>query len=356
MSIYKPFEEFKNRFVMAPMTRGRCTPNDKGLPNEIMKTYYTERSSAGLIITEGVHISKKACGWLNVPGIYNSEQIEAWKTITDSVHSKECKIYLQLWHQGRTTHSAFGNGTPFAPSAIAANGETHTPTGKINYETPKEMSLSEIEETKNDFVQAAKNAMLAGFDGVEIHGANGYLLDQFTRSCSNKRTDEYGGTTDNRIRFPLEVTESICKAIGSEKVGYRMSPLGKFNDMSDENPYETFGKLAKGLNDLKIRYIHIMEPPKNHPFAGHEGNSTGIIRSIFNNIIIMNGGLDSISGQKLIDDNIADLIAIGVPFLANSDLIYRYKNDLPLNTPDYSTLYSNEEKGYNDYPVLLKQY
>ena len=332
---------------MAPMTRGRS--NSTHLANELMATYYTQRSSAGLIITEGVHISEKACGWLNVPGIYTKEQIESWKVVTEKVHLKNGKIFMQLWHQGRTCHSDFGNGIPFGPSAIAASGEVHGPKGKVQYQEPKEMTILDIEDTKNDFVQAAKNAMEAGFDGVEIHGANGYLLDEFTRSCSNKRTDKYGGSIENRIRFPIEVTKAICEAIGPEKVGYRISPLGKYNDMQDETPNDTFGLLASKLNDLNIHYLHLMEPPDGHLFAGHSGNTKPTIRSNFKNILILNGGLDNVSGQEYIDNGTTDMIAIGIPFLANPDLISKYKNNDPLNHPDYTTLYSNSKEGYTDY-------
>lgn len=351
MSIFESYKQYKNRFVMAPMTRGRS--NELHLATEIMEIYYKERSSAGLIITEGVHISEKACGWMNVPGIYNKDQIESWKSVTNAVHTEGGKIFMQLWHQGRTSHSDFGNGQPFAPSAIKASGEVHGPKGKVPYEMPVEMTKYDMEQTKNDFVKAAKNAIEAGFDGVEIHGANGYLLDEFTRSTSNNRSDEYGGNPENRIRYPVEVTKAICDAIGSERVGYRISPLGKYNDMKDETPNITFGLLASKLNELNIQYIHLMEPTQNHPMGGHPGNTIPMIRSSFKNTLILNGGLDNKSGQKHIDDCNADMIAIGVPFIANPDLIHRYKNNLELNFPDFSKLYTNSKEGYIDYPHCI---
>lgn len=340
-----------NRVVMAPMTRGRAS--DKAVPNAMMAEYYGQRSSAGLIITEATGISPQGYGWVKAPGIWNTEQVEGWKQVTREVHKKGSKIFCQLWHMGRVVHPDFLDGAlPVGPSAIAAKGETRTPLGKKAYVQPRAMTVAEIESTVADYVRAAKHAIQAGFDGVEIHAANGYLLDQFLRDHSNKRTDNYGGSTQNRIRFLIEVTDVICAAIGSDRVGVRLSPTNPYNDMTDADPISTFTEAAKALDTKKLGYLHVMEAMPGHMFAGKGEPVSPHIRKIYKGTLIANGGYTKALGTKAVESGEADAIAYGILFLANPDLVHRFKVNAHLNSPNLSTMYGPDEKGYTDYPTV----
>jgi N-ethylmaleimide reductase len=340
-----------NRMVMAPLTRGRAESN--GTPTEIMVEYYRQRASAGLIISEATAISPLGVGWVNAPSIYKPEDITNWQAVTDAVHKAGGRIFLQLWHMGRVSHPDFLNGKqPVGPSAVAAQGESHTPQGKKAYVTPRELSVEEIRATVSDYATATKNAREAGFDGVEIHGANGYLIDEFLRDSANKRTDEYGGAIPNRTRFMLEVVEAVVSAWSSDRVGIRISPTNPYNDMSDSNPVELFTYAAEQLNKFQLAYLHVLEGLPGSMLAGPEPRVTSHIRSKYNGILIVNGGYNQELGQRALENNEADLIAYGTLFLANPDLVERFCKGAELNTPDSHTFYTSGEKGYIDYPLL----
>lgn len=344
--------ELKNRMVMAPMTRCRAGSGD--VPTPLMRTYYEQRSTAGLIITEGSPVTQMGVGYSRTPGIYSSEQINGWKSVTDGVHRAGGKIFLQLWHVGRMSHPDFLNGAlPVAPSALPVGDDIHTPLGKKNIPVPRALETKEIPEVIEQFRMGARNAKEAGFDGVEIHGANGYLLDQFLRSSTNIRTDQYGGSLENRARLPLEITRAIVKEWDWERVGYRMSPHFSLHAMSDSDPRSTFSYLAEELDEIGIGYIHLIEP-----IGGKMGTTPSeaklapVIHSKFNGTLILNGGYDLQTAEHTLDDGVGDLISFGGPFLANPDLPERFRRNAPLNAVDSSTLYLGEEKGYTDYPLL----
>lgn len=336
----------KNRMVMAPMTRSRAI--DGNVPNPLAIEYYAQRASAGLIITEATQVSPQGVGYIRTPGIHSAEQVAAWRKITDAVHKAGGRIFAQLWHVGRVSHPDFhGGALPVAPSAIAAKGTVFTPQGPKEMVTPRALELSEIPGIVEQFRKGAENAKAAGFDGIELHGANGYLLDQFTRDGSNKRTDAYGGSIENRTRFPLEVTDAVISVWGKERVGYRISPKGAFNDMSDSDPIATFSHLASELSKRGIGYLHVVDP-----VTPVDGRVTPVLRKIFKGTYIVNQGFDAQTGNAAIARGEADLVAFGAPFLANPDLPIRFAKNAPLNTPDPATFYAGEEKGYIDYPAL----
>jgi N-ethylmaleimide reductase len=343
--------ELKNRIVMAPMTRSRAIEGN--VPNPLAVQYYEQRASAGLIITEGAQVSPQGVGYIRTPGIHSAEQVEGWEKITSAVHKKGGKIFLQLWHVGRVSHPDFHNGElPVAPSAIGFDGEAFTPQGRKKTVVPRALELSEIPGIVEQFRKAAQNAKDAGFDGVEIHGANGYLLDQFTRDGANHRTDAYGGSVENRIRLPLEVTRAVISVFGADRVGYRVSPHNPFNGMTDSNPVETFSALAKGLDQLGIGYLHILEAVAGQMLVPNVTRVTPILRTIFKGAYIVNGGYDKASANAVLERDEADLVAFGVPFISNPDLVERLKKSATLNAPDFATFYMGEEKGYVDYPAL----
>lgn len=345
----------KNKVVMAPMTRSRATQDH--IPTEIMTTYYGERAvSAGLIITEGTAPSANGVGYPRIPGMYNREQVSEWKKVTAAVHANHSKIFVQLMHTGRVSHPAnIPEGSEIvAPSAIApsttkmyVDGE-----GELEIPIPKEMTTEDISQAINEFVTASKNAVEAGFDGVEIHGANGYLLDQFINPNTNQRTDEYGGSTENRARIVLEIVEKTIAAIGAEKVGIRFSPNGALNDVGPfENQKETFDYLTEKLNGLGLAYIHLV----NHASMGAPSLPDDIrisIREKFKGILILSGGYDKDSAENDLQNEKGDLVAFGRPFIANPDLIERWKRDAGLNEPNMSLLYTPGAKGYINYPSL----
>lgn len=357
VSLFDPVKlgslDLPNRIIMAPLTRGRA--GETAIPNDMMVTYYSQRAGAGLIVAEATAISRQGYGWLNAPGIYNDDQVAGWKKVTDAVHQAGGRIILQLWHMGRVSHSTFQEGgeLPVAPSAIAADGEVNTPDGKQAYETPHALSVSEIKSIVNDYVLAARRAMQAGFDGVEVHAANGYLIDQFLRDGSNKRDDEYGGSIENRTRFLMEVLEAVTKEVGADKTGVRISPRNPFNSMSDSDPIKTFSVVAEKLNSFDLAYLHVVETTqKGHRMYAEGERVTPHIRKVYKGNLIVNGGYTKDSGNAALADSQGDAVCYGVPFIANPDLVERFKQDAPLNKPDMNTFYTAGEKGYIDYPSL----
>jgi N-ethylmaleimide reductase len=344
--------ELGNRVVMSPMTRSRALAGN--VPNPIASTYYVQRASAGLIITEATQVSPQGVGYIRTPGIHSPEQVAGWKRITDAVHRVGGTIFAQLWHVGRVSHPDFHDSElPVAPSAIAPDGEVFTTNGKTRIVTPRALELHEIPAIVRQFERAAQNAKAAGFDGVELHGANGYLLDQFLRDGANKRRDAYGGTIQNRARFPLEVVEAVAGVWRASRVGYKISPNGTVYSMSDSDPLKTFSYLATELNRLGLGYLHVTEPVSG-PASPRPNivRALPVLREIFDGTLIANGGYDERTGNAAIANGEANLIAFGVPFLANPDLPLRYRKRAPLNQPDVTTFYAGEEKGYIDYPTL----
>lgn len=340
-----------NRFVMAPMTRGRATAD--GVPTPRMAGYYGSRAAAGLLVTEATAVAAEGRGWLNAPGIHSDAQRAAWRPVTSAVHAAGGRIFLQLWFMGRVSHPDFlGGAQPVGPSPIAAKGEAHTPNGKRPYVVPRELSKAEIARIVQQYANAARAARGAGFDGVEIHAANGYLPDQFLRDCSNQRTDEYGGSPANRARFLLEVTQAVAAAWTPARVGVRISPTGNYNDMQDSNPAVTFTHVARAMNDLGLAYLHVSEPLPGSPMHVPLPPVTPAIRKAYRGTLIVNGGYDAAKAEQALADGAADLVAFGVPFLANPDFVRRVRTAAAMNAPDWATLYTSGDQGYSDYPVL----
>ena len=346
--------ELKNRIVMAPMTRSRA---GEGLaPTEMNATYYAQRASAGLIVTEASQVSERGIGYTSTPGIHTDEQVAGWRKVTNAVHDRGGKIFLQLWHVGRISHPSLQpNGElPVAPSAIAPEGEVFTYEGPKPFVTPRALETSEIPGIVAEYAHGARMAEKAGFDGVEIHAANGYLIDQFLQDNSNHRTDEYGGSVENRARFMLEVTEAVVGVWGANRVGIRLSPRGTFNSMGDSNRAETFSYAVEQLARYNLAYLHLIEaiagPMANSAVEGER--LTPRLRQLFHGPIIANGGYDKTTAEAVIDRGEADLVAFGVPFIANPDLPERFASGAPLAKPDPALFYMGGERGYVDYPAL----
>jgi len=334
-----------NRMVMAPMTRSRAV--DGNVPSPLAPTYYAQRASAGLIVTEATQVSPQGVGYVRTPGIHSAEQVAGWRKVTDAVHAAGGTIFLQLWHVGRISHPDFhGGALPVAPSAIAANGTVFTAQGPKPMVAPRALALAELPGIVAQFKAGSANAKQAGFDGVEIHGANGYLLDQFTRDGANRRSDAYGGSVENRARLPLEVVDAVVSVWGPARVGYRVSPNGTFNAMSDSDPRRTFAYLAGELDRRGIGYLHAVDP-----LADGDKRISPLLRETFTGTYIVNGGFDLASANAAIARG-ADLVAFGVPFLANPDLPERYRRGAALNKADQATFYAGDAKGYVDYPGL----
>jgi N-ethylmaleimide reductase len=339
----------KNRIVMAPLTRSRA-PKETGVPQDLNVTYYQQRASAGLIVTEATPISAMGHGYILLPGIYTKAQVAGWRKVTDAVHAAGGKIVLQLWHVGRISHPSLINGAlPVAPSAIKPAGQAFTYEGLVDFVEPRALEASEISAIVQEYVHATKCALEAGFDGVEIHAANGYLLDQFLRDGSNKRTDNYGGSVENRARLLMEVTKAVVDVAGADKTGLRLSPVNPFNDMQDSNPQALFNYVAGALNQFNLAYLHVVE-------GGMDGDMGSFdfvqMRKQFKGSYMANFGYDKARGNAAIASGHADVIAFGVPFIANPDLVERYKTDAPLNEADANSFYGGAEKGYTDYPFL----
>jgi N-ethylmaleimide reductase len=348
--------ELKNRIVMAPMTRSRAINN---IPNNLIAEYYAQRASAGLIITEGTSPSPNGLGYARIPGIFSADQIKGWKNVTNAVHSTGGKIFVQLMHSGRVGHNLnLPTGARLlAPSSVTLPGEMWTDQeGKKAHSTPHAMNAEQILETKQEYVQAAKNAIEAGFDGIELHGANGYLLEQFLSPHTNQRMDIYGGGVENRARFVLEVAQEVSEAIGKDKTAIRLSPFGTANDIQNYPGVDVmYGYLAEELNKLGIAYLHITDQSVgNKPDVLNLVEAS--IRRKFKNTIILSGGYTLASAEEVINMGIADLVSFGRPFITNPDLVNRFNKNLPLNIKlDSSTLYSSDAKGYIDYPVFEEE-
>ncbi len=342
-----------SRIFMAPLTRCRAEPGH--VPGEMNAEYYRQRASAGLIISEATSVSPRGFGYPNTPGIFTDAQVAGWKKVTSAVHEAGGRIFLQLWHVGRISHPAFQpNGElPVAPSAIKPKGQVFTGTAMVDYVTPRALELTEIPGIIAEYVHGAKCAKAAGFDGVEIHNANGYLLDQFLRDGTNQRTDSYGGGAANRARLTLEVTEAVIGVWGADRVGIRFSPGGVFNDMSDSNPLATFGHVLKELAPKGLAYAHITQTTAQD--IAH-GAAAGVgpreLRPFYPGNIVTAGGFNQETGNQALAEGWADAIAFGVPFLANPDLPARFEKQAELNQPDESTFYASGPKGYTDYPGL----
>lgn len=336
---------------MAPLTR--CRSVQDNIPNELMAAYYAQRASAGLIISEATQISPLGIGYPCTPGIHNDAQVEGWKKVTKAVHDKGGKIFLQLWHVGRISHSSFHPGElPVAPSAIKPAGEVYTFEGMKEYETPKALSVEEIQAIVKEYVKGAKNAIEAGFDGVEIHGANGYLLDQFLRDGTNKRDDEYGGNIENRSRFLFAVIKAVTAEIGAERTGLRLSPSGTFNDMTDSDPQKHFAYVCEKLNAFDLAYLHIVDALEGDIRHGANVVELSVLRDAYKGVLITCGGYDKDRGNVVVKDNLADAVAFGVLFIANPDLPERFQAGAALNEADVNTFYTQDEKGYTDYPFM----
>ena len=341
--------ELKNRLVMAPMTRNRAAVGD--VPQAINVEYYAQRASAGLIVTEGSQVSPQGKGYPGTPGIYSGHQIEGWKAVTDAVHKQGGRIFLQLWHVGRISHPSLqpGGALPVAPSALRPDGDCMTYEGPKPFVTPRALETSEIPGIVETYQAGATNALQAGFDGVEIHAANGYLIDQFLRDGTNRRSDSYGGPAGNRARFLLEVTQAVVGVFGGERVGVRLSPVNPFNSISDSNPGETFGYAAGALNRFGLAYLHVLEGGIGE---GAPDFDWAALREVFTGAYIANNGYDRNRANAALGSGAADLVAFGKDFLANPDLPARLEAGASLNDPDPATFYGGDAKGYTDYPAL----
>jgi len=329
---------------MAPLTRARA--GKERIPNDLMASYYAQRASAGLILTEATSVTPMGVGYADTPGIWSQEQVEGWKKITKAVHEKEGKIYMQLWHVGRISHSSFlGGKKPVAPSAIKPSGHVSLLRPITEYETPRALELNEIKDIVEAYRVGAENAKLAGFDGVEIHGANGYLLDQFLQDNSNKREDIYGGSIENRARLLLEVTDAAISVWGADRVGVHLAPRCDSHDVGDSNPRETFGYVTRELSKRNIAFIFTREHQA-------EDSLTPKLRELFNGVFIGNEKYTKEAAVKAIDSGLVDAVSFGVPFLANPDLVKRFEIGAKLNDPVYDTFYAEGAIGYTDYPSL----
>lgn len=340
--------QFKNRVFMAPMTRSRAPTH---IPNDLMAEYYAQRASAGLIFTEGTQISPEAIGYIFTPGIHTKEQIKGWQKVTQAVHENGGQIFAQLWHVGRVSHPDFQGGKlPVAPSAIPFSGQAFTLEGPKDTVTPRVLSLDEIKNTIEDYRKAAESAQCAGFDGVEIHGANGYLPHQFLEDGSNHRQDQYGGSIENRARFLLEATDAAISVWGSERVSVRLSPRNPFNGMSDSDPDQTYLYAVEQLEKRKLGILHLVEPihlPKDiQPLAPR-------VRKIFSGILVLNMGYTKETAEEVISQGIADAISFGSLFIGNPDLPERFAVNAPLTVADGTTYYGGGKEGYTDYPKLI---
>ncbi len=341
-----------NRIVMSSLTRNRA--GEGNVPTDLMAEYYRQRATAGLILTEATPICPEGHGYPRTPGIHSPEQVEGWKKVTKSVHDAGGKIAVQLWHVGRISHPELQPGgiLPVAPSAVRPSGQAVTYTGMHDYVTPRALEISEIPGLVSAYVRAAGNAMEAGFDGLEIHAGNGYLLDQFLRSSTNRRMDAYGGSIENRARLLLEVLDAVCAEAGSGRVGVRLSPVTTFNDIADEHPQETFEQVVDALNPMNLAFLDILQGTGGAPKEEWVPFDYERLRDIYKGKLILNNGYDFASATQAVKSGKADAIAFGRMMLANPDLVERFKKGAALNQPDYGRLYVGEEKGYTDYPFL----
>lgn len=353
-SLFEPIElgsiYAKNRILMAPLTRGRGTREH--VPTLIMAEYYAQRAGAGLIISEATGISREGLGWPYAPGLWSQEQVEAWKSITAAVHAKGGKIVAQLWHMGRMVHSSVTGQQPVSCSATKAPEALHTYDGKQAPEIARPLTREDIARILNDYENAARNALQAGFDGVQIHAANGYLIDEFLRDGTNHRSDEYGGSPENRIRFLREVTERVIATIGADKTSVRLSPNGDTQGCIDSHPEQVFVPAAKLLNGLDIAFLELREPGPNGTFGKTDQPKLhGPIREVFKKPLVLNQDYTRDEAIETVATGVADAISFGRPFIANPDLVRRLEDDLPLNKDDIRTWYSQGAEGYTDYSL-----
>lgn len=342
--------ELRNRIVMAPLTRNRA--GEGNVPTPLNVEYYAQRASAGLIVTEATPISDMGHGYPATPGVHTQEQVAGWKKVVEAVHARGGKIYLQLWHVGRISHPSLlpNNALPVAPSALKPAGQAFTYSGLQDFVTPRALETGEIPGIIEDYRKAAQNALEAGFDGVEVHAANGYLLDQFLRDGTNQRTDQYGGSIANRARLLLKVVSTVCEVWGADRVGVRISPINPFNDIRDSDPQALFNHVAEALSPYDLAYLHVVEvgmaDEAPQPFDFEE------LRRSYQGNYMANGSYDKERGNAAIASGRADCVAYGVPFIANPDLVERFHANASLNQADQSTFYGGTEKGYTDYPAL----
>ncbi len=343
--------ELPNRIVMAPLTRNRAGPGN--VPTPMNAEYYAQRASAGLIISEATQISPQGVGYPATPGIHNAEQIAGWQQVTDAVHEQGGRIFMQLWHVGRISHPSLqpDDGLPVAPSAIKPAGEAVTYEGMKPFVTPRALTVEEIRDIVGQYAAAAENALAAGFDGVEIHAANGYLLDQFLRDGSNHRDDEYGGSVKNRLRFLQEVTAAVCAVVDSHRVGVRISPENGFNDMHDSDAQHTFTEVTQMLNTFRLAYLHVLEGDMQ---TGQTELDYQALRTEFDGPYMANSGYDYQRAQKAVANGQVDLVAFGRLFISNPDLPERFRIGAALATADEATFYGGDEAGYIDYPAMTE--
>jgi N-ethylmaleimide reductase len=359
--LFTPFQvgafTLPNRLVMAPMTRSRAK-NPGNVPDDSTVKYYAQRASAGLLITEGSQVSPQGVGYIYTPGIHTEEQVAGWKKVTDAVHAAGGRIFIQLWHVGAISHPFFHNGElPVAPSAVQPKDvKAFTTNGQEEIPTPHALTTEEVKATVQDFRKAAENSKKAGFDGVEIHGANGYLVDQFIQDSTNQRTDEYGGSVENRARFALEIVQAAVDVLGADRVGIRLSPTGNVGGIHDSDRLGTFSYVTEQLNKFGLAYLHVIEALPGHPMAAKDGHPVGpALRKIFTGPFILNGGYTQETAERALDNQEGDLVAFGVPFIANPDLVERYQQGAALNQADPATFYGGDDHGYIDYPSLAEQ-
>lgn len=354
--LFTPYDlnglELPNRIAMSAMTRTRAS--ETGVPTDLMRDYYVQRASAGLIVTECTQVSDQGHGIIRCPGLHRADQIAGWQKVTDAVHAAGGRIYVQLWHCGRVAHPEMRGGeAPVAPSPLPAEGDFFLPRGRVELPTPRPLRLEEIAPIIEDFAQATRNAQEAGFDGVELHGANGYLQDQFLQDGSNHRTDAYGGGVSNRARLMIETAEAMIGAWNADRVGVRLSPSSYLYGMKDSDARETFGHVVAALDGLRIGYLTLLEPNAKDAKKGvqieHVVETLGPLTS---RPIIVNTGFDKAKGNEAIASGSVDVVAFGVPYIANPDLVERYRVDGPLNKPDPETFYGEGPKGYTDYPQM----
>jgi N-ethylmaleimide reductase len=356
IDVFSPYKmgdlELKNRIVMAPLTRSRAEAGN--VPSSMAPEYYAARAEAGLIITEATQAGAGGQGYVFTPGVHSDAQVEAWKKVTDAVHDRSGHIFVQLWHVGRISHPDFrGGDLPVAPSAIAPRGvSTYTPGGLKPIPTPRALELDEIPGIVDEFRHAARNAQAAGFDGVEVHGANGYLLDQFLQDCTNMRTDRYGGSVENRARLLFEVIDAVKSVWPSYRVGVRLSPGGTFNDMLDCDATKTFDYVVRQLSGKNLAYLHLIEAAQTVGEHPTPDLSARHFRPLYSGTLIVAGGYTLERANKVIQEGLADLVAFGQLFLANPDLVQRFRRATALNQPDPDTFYTGGRKGYIDYPTL----
>jgi len=342
----------KNRVVMSPMTRSR-SPGE--VPNELNAEYYAQRAGAGLIVVESTAISAQGLGWIDSPGVYTPEQIRGWRRVTDAVHARHGRIFVQLWHTGRCSHVSVqpGGQSPVAPSVVPSRGRSRTPLGRLEHSPPRAIELHEIPGIIDQYRRAAANALEAGFDGVEVHGGNGYLLDQFLRDCTNRRTDAYGGSVENRSRMVWDVMRAVAQVCGRDRVGIRISPTNTHHDMSDSDPERLFFTAVLGLNEIGPVYLHVVEgatPPgaPQYPFDYRK------LRTLFRGTYIANYGYTLERAGAALAEGHADMFAFGRLYIANPDLVERFRSGTALSTPDPATLYDGGAHGYTDYPAATE--